>query len=88
VISQAIPAQAGEGHLTLIHSAAYLTGSGRHQLLRHLHLGQIHHRTALHTEEVNMGHCVAVKPFYTLDRTNGDRQALLLKQVQIPVDRS
>ena len=80
-----MPAHAGEAETAAFHfSAAALRGV--RQALGDGKLVQVDYRVTLAAKEVDMGIGVAVKPFHTADRCHADDQALLLEQVQIPVD--
>ena len=78
-----VAAKTGEGQLAAFNAAA---GAGFSKLRGNGNLVHIHDRITVAADEVNVGSCVGIEAFYSVDRGNAGDLSLLFEKSQIPVD--
>ena len=78
-----VAAKTGEGQLAAFNAAA---GAGFSKLRGNGDLVHIHNGVAAATDEVNMGSCVGIEAFCSVDCGNAGDLTLLFEKSQIPVD--
>lgn len=77
----------GKAELTAIHLTVHRGANRTGEALGHPDLGQVDHRVTALTNEVDMGHCVAIQPLHSADSSQTGNQPLLLEQGDVPVNR-
>ena len=84
----AFTAKTGEGEVTGIHQSTDFVSSLAAQASGYLDMREVRYTVAPLTDKVNMGFCVSIKPFDTIDSSQTDDQSLLFEQRQVAIHRS